>query len=164
SEAANMPKLFRVLAIDGGGIRGVIPATLLSEIEKRTGKPISSSFDLIAGTSTGGILALALATPDAQGLPRYKADQAAMIYEKEGDRIFTHSVWHKLRSLDFMTDEKYPSSGIEGVLDEYFGETRLKDALTDVLISSYEIEHSFPLFFWSKKAKERGGGYDWPMK
>src|SRR5947208_3607579 len=93
---------FRVLSIDGGGIRGVIPATVLTEIERRTGKPISRSFDLIAGTSTGGILALALTAPNAEGGPRYTAREAAMIYEKEGGRIFTHSVWHKLLSCDFM--------------------------------------------------------------
>ena len=52
----------RVLALDGGGIRGVIPATVLAEIENKTGKRIAEMFDLIAGTSTGGILALALAT------------------------------------------------------------------------------------------------------
>jgi patatin-like phospholipase/acyl hydrolase len=158
-----MARLFRVLSIDGGGIRGVIPATVLTEIERRTGKPISRSFDLIAGTSTGGILALALTAPNAEGGPRYTARQAAKIYEEEGGRIFTHSVWHKLFSCDFMLEEKYPSEGIESVLSDYLGETRLKDALTDVLISSYEIEHSYPLFFWSKKARERGGRYDWPM-
>src|SRR5215210_1589295 len=48
----------KVLSIDGGGIRGIIPATVLAEIERRTGKLTSEVFDLVAGTSTGGILAL----------------------------------------------------------------------------------------------------------
>jgi len=58
-----MEDVVKILAIDGGGIRGVIPAVLLAEIEKRTGQPISELFDLIAGTSTGGIPALLLAAP-----------------------------------------------------------------------------------------------------
>jgi patatin-like phospholipase/acyl hydrolase len=53
----------KVLSIDGGGIRGLIPAVVLAEIERRTGRRIADLFDLIAGTSTGGILAAA----DEQG-------------------------------------------------------------------------------------------------
>ena len=54
----------RVLSIDGGGIRGVIPAAVLTEIERRTDRPAAELFDLIAGTSTGGIIALAPALPN----------------------------------------------------------------------------------------------------
>ncbi len=53
----------RVLAIDGGGIRGLIPALVLAELERCAGRPIAQLFDLIAGTSTGGILACALGKP-----------------------------------------------------------------------------------------------------
>ena len=53
----------KILAIDGGGIRGLIPALVLAEIEKRTGRPISSLFDLVAGTSTGAIIACGLTRP-----------------------------------------------------------------------------------------------------
>ena len=55
----------RVLAIDGGGIRGLVPALVLAEIERRSQRRIFELFDLIAGTSTGGILACALCAPDA---------------------------------------------------------------------------------------------------
>ena len=48
----------RVLAIDGGGIRGLIPAHVLAYLEDRTGRPTCEMFDVIAGTSTGAILAL----------------------------------------------------------------------------------------------------------
>ena len=54
---------YRILSIDGGGIRGVISAVLLEKMEELTGRPVSSLFDMIAGTSTGGIIAAALATP-----------------------------------------------------------------------------------------------------
>jgi patatin-like phospholipase/acyl hydrolase len=63
----------KVLSIDGGGIRGIIPAIVLAEIERRTGRPTSRLFDLMAGTSTGGILALGLIKPAQGGGPEYSA-------------------------------------------------------------------------------------------
>jgi uncharacterized protein len=57
----------RILAIDGGGIRGLIPAIVLAELERRAGRRASELFDLIAGTSTGGMLACALCAPDPAG-------------------------------------------------------------------------------------------------
>jgi patatin-like phospholipase/acyl hydrolase len=158
-----MSKMVKILSIDGGGMRGIIPATILAEIEKRTHKPISKLFDLIAGTSTGGILTLGMVKPDAHGLPAYTAQQGIELYEREGERIFTRSIWHRIHAIDNATEEKYPSSGIETVLDEYFGETRLKDALTDVLITSYDIERRMAFFFKSRKAKQ-DPAYDFPMK
>ena len=59
----------KILSIDGGGVRGLIPGMVIVEIEKRMGKPISELFDLISGTSAGGHIALALATPGADGKP-----------------------------------------------------------------------------------------------
>lgn len=67
----------RVLSIDGGGIRGIIPALVLGDLERRTGRPVADLFDLIAGTSTGGILALALAQPGTDGRPARTAEQLA---------------------------------------------------------------------------------------
>ena len=70
-----MSNVVKVLAIDGGGIRGIIPAMVLAEIEARTQKRISEMFDLIAGTSTGGLLALALTKPKINSKqPQYKAE------------------------------------------------------------------------------------------
>lgn len=152
-----------ILSIDGGGIRGIIPAMILAEIERRLQMPIAEQFHLIAGTSTGGILALGLTKPDAQGKPQYTAHDLVALYETEGARIFSRSVWHRLHAVGNIAEEKYPSEGIEQVLDEYFGEARLKDVVTDVLITSYEIERRIPWFFKSRKAKANDE-YDFPMK
>lgn len=158
------PKLpLKVLSIDGGGIRGIIPAMVLTEIEKRTQKPISELFDLIAGTSTGGILALGLTKPNAQGKPQYSAKDLISLYETEGEQIFSRSVWHKIHSGASLVGEKYPTDGIEKVLDKYFGRARLKEALTEVLIPSYELERRLPFFFKSRDAK-LNRSYDFPMK
>ena len=89
----------RVLALDGGGIRGVIPATLLAEIENRCdGKRIAEMFDLIAGTSTGGILTLGLTAPDPTNphQPRYRAEELVALYEQKGQAIFSHPLWYRL--------------------------------------------------------------------
>lgn len=143
-----------MLAIDGGGIRGIIPAMVLAEIEKRTNKPISELFQLIAGTSTGGIITLGLTKPDSKGKPQYKASDLVELYQREGKQIFARSLVHRFRALDFILREKYPARGIESVLRKYFAETRLKEALTEVLITAYDTESRDSWFFKSIKAKD----------
>lgn len=83
---------FRILSIDGGGIRGILPAAILAEFEQRHlgGQSIGAHFDLIAGTSTGGIIALAL----ANGMP---ASEVLEIYMRHGAAIFPQR--HKLLGL-----------------------------------------------------------------
>jgi predicted acylesterase/phospholipase RssA len=153
----------RVLAIDGGGIRGILPAMVLSDLERRTNRPIIDLFDLIVGTSTGGLVALALACPNAEGKPRHTARDIVRLYEVEGKRVFSRSVWHKIRSVGALAEGKYPSGGIEGVLQDYFGECRLKDALADVVVPAYEIERRMPFFFKTCNARQKSY-YDYPMK
>jgi patatin-like phospholipase/acyl hydrolase len=155
--------MIRILAIDGGGIRGILPALLLAEIERRTGQPTAGLFDLVAGTSTGGILAIGLTIPKTLASQPYRAAEMAEMYAREGSRIFSRSFWHRLAACDHLIQPKYSTTGIEQVLAEYFGDARLRDASTHVLITSYEIEHSFPFFFRSSMARERLD-YDFPAR
>ena len=157
-----MERPFRILSIDGGGIRGIVPALVLDEVEHRTGRPISSLFDLIAGTSTGGIITLGMTKPNANGEPEYSAKEIAELYSGRGKRIFSSSILHQLSSAWGLLDEKYPAKEVEKVFDEYFGEARLKDALTNVLVTSFEIELRTPWFFRSSRAKT-ADEYDFPM-
>jgi patatin-like phospholipase/acyl hydrolase len=62
-------KSIKVLTIDGGGIRGIVPAVILNELQKRLSQDIWQAFDLIAGTSTGGIIALGIGTGCNNGQP-----------------------------------------------------------------------------------------------
>jgi predicted acylesterase/phospholipase RssA len=78
----------RVLTIDGGGIHGVIPATILAYVEKQSGAAVSKLFDLVVGTSTGGILVLGLTAPDGDGRPRYSAQDLDDLYRKNAGQIF----------------------------------------------------------------------------
>lgn len=107
----------QVLSIDGGGIRGITRAMVLAEIERRTGKPASELFDLVAGTSTGGILALGVTTPGRGGKPQYGAKRLIVLYESEGGRIFHRPVWHRIRAVGNLAEERYPSEGIEEVAE-----------------------------------------------
>ena len=164
-QAGDKPNRINVLSIDGGGIRGIIPAMVLAEIESRTGKRVCQLFDIIAGTSTGGILALGLSKPKSTGShePAFTASQLVELYENNGQVIFPKNRWGKLGN---MLRAQYPSSGIEKLLDEYFGDSRLKDALTTVIITSYDIENRNAFFFRSANAQiERiQASYDYPMK
>ena len=96
----------KVLAIDGGGIRGLIPALVLAEIERRTERRIADLVDMIAGTSTGAILACALGKPDP--LP---AAEIASLYVEEGPKIFDRSLLKQITSLGGYLDERYVGQG-----------------------------------------------------
>lgn len=126
----------RILTIDGGGVRGVIPAVVLAEIEKRTGRHPTELFDMIAGTSTGSLLAMSMTVPDANGRPRYQASSTVNAYEEYGPRIFPRERWAQIRSL---VHEKYSADGLEGALQEFLGDARLSDALVHALVPAYDL-------------------------
>jgi uncharacterized protein len=161
-DAARATRPLRVLALDGGGIRGVIPATVLAEIEKKTGKRIAEIFDLIAGTSTGGILALGLTTPDPNDAskPRFRAEDLVGMYAEKGGAIFNLSLGHRLLTLFGLFGSKYAVGGLEKTLRGYFGDSRLKDAVADVLITSYDLEQRDSWFMASYKAREDSAAND----
>jgi uncharacterized protein len=147
-----MAPAFKVLAVDGGGIRGLIPALVLAEIEARTKRPISNLFDLIAGTSTGGIIALGLVKPGADGKVDKSATDIVNIYAQTGSRIFPQTFLQGLH-VGMVRGPKYDANGLESVLKDQFGDTRLKDAVKPVLIPSHDIGTQMPMFFKSAKAK-----------
>jgi patatin-like phospholipase/acyl hydrolase len=125
----------RVLAIDGGGIRGLIPALVLAEIERRTSRRIADLVDLVAGTSTGAILACALTRPDP--LP---ARRVADLYVQEGPRIFDRSLLKIVTSVDGYLDEKYDDRGLVATLKKYLGDTKLADATVPMLVTAYDLQ------------------------
>ena len=156
----------KVLSIDGGGIRGILPAMLLAKLEQMTSRPVCQLFDLISGTSTGAILALALTIPSKENktLPAYTASDLIKLYTDKGDKIFSTNIFHKLASLNGVSDEKYKSSGVESVLKELFGKTMLSEAISPVLIPAYEIGLRTPFFFKSRHAQNpEKANYDFPM-
>ncbi|MBW4565683.1 MAG: patatin-like phospholipase family protein [Mojavia pulchra JT2-VF2] len=173
-----------VLAIDGGGIRGIVPAKILAKIEDITGEPIHKLFDLIAGTSTGGILSLGLVKPNEDGNEaKFSAQYIANLYENEREKIFKKQdklnlpapldklphnklvlfkLLQLLRSLPlpftFNPEEllgpKFTRSEKINTINTLLGETPLNQALTEIIITSYAIEKRKPFLFTSNPYKE----------
>jgi predicted acylesterase/phospholipase RssA len=139
---------YSLLALDGGGIRGVIPARAVHEIEERLGRGACELFDMVAGTSTGGIIALGLAKPshDRSG-PQYRAADLLELYVDHGHELFPESRAHKIRTLGGLADDRYPVAPLEALLQERFGETMLSEALIDVVVPSYDLSKPGPFFF-----------------
>lgn len=137
-------RLFKILSIDGGGIRGVFPATYLAEIEKRflSSISIAGNFDMIAGTSTGGIIALALAS----GMT---AQQALNIYVGRGERIFpTKRGLRKLaRAFKWLANPKHDQNALQHQLQEVFEDRLLDTASTRLVIPSFEGLHGEPFIY-----------------
>ncbi len=143
----------KILAIDGGGIRGLIPAVVLADLERRTGRRTAEMFDLIAGTSTGGILACGLSRPADGGAPAFTAADLIGLYESEGPEIFHRSLVKRIESVDGYVDERYDDVGLNAALRRYLDGTRLSQAVTDVFITAYEIERREAFFFRSSRAR-----------
>ncbi|MBD3768383.1 MAG: patatin-like phospholipase family protein [Gammaproteobacteria bacterium] len=137
---------FRILSIDGGGIRGLIPAIWLAQLEddlREEGSSLQSSFDLICGTSTGSILAAAIAT----GISMH---QIVGLFEDDGPRIF------KRRSSFFFPTQmrnakvaRYPSHALQKALQSELGNRQLHDANPDLCITAYDIENRRTILFRS---------------
>lgn len=155
--------MISILSIDGGGIRGIIPATFLIEFEKRTGKPVCKLFDIIAGTSTGGILAAALTVPDKHGRPKYTAEQMLAAYFEHGGDIFNRSLMRSVTTLGGLTRPKYSPRVLDDLLEQYLGDARLHSTLTEILVTAYDMASSTPWFFKTSFAMNNRAPEDDPL-
>ncbi|HZP68201.1 MAG TPA: patatin-like phospholipase family protein, partial [Rudaea sp.] len=134
--AAGSP--YRILSIDGGGLRGIVPLAVLENLDRK--KPgWRDGINMFAGTSTGGLIALALAS----GMqPREIMDA----YLNQGPAIFERSLWHEIKTLDEAVGPKYDSKNRESVCHSLLKDARLADYVTDsgmkghVLIAAFDID------------------------
>lgn len=170
---------FRILTIDGGGIRGIIPGKVLKYMETYAKKPISFLFDYIGGTSTGALLALLAAVSNKLGENQFSAEEMLSLYTGKGmsEKIFSpapkeHSgekgftifnisprpeggfVMDTDLPLRELLHTKYTAENLEALLLERFGEKRLKDLLTEVLITAVDLKTQKPKFFTREKARK----------
>ena len=143
---------FRILSLDGGGIRGVVAATMLARIEQQISVPLNQYFQLVAGTSTGSILATAIANGRS-------AKELIGVYQQKGSRIFPYqNLWSPERlGLVFqygLSAPKYSDKGLVEVLKEEFKYKKLSEVkATNLLIPSYDTINREPIIFksWRKK-------------
>lgn len=145
--AGNRPR--RVLSIDGGGIRGIIPAMVVAHIERKLNKPAHELFDLLVGTSTGGILALGLSRPGANRPAQFSARRVVKLYEEQGANIFEYSLWRKLRTVGGILDEAYSHEVLEDILGKYFAGATLADCEVPTMVTSYDIQNRRTVFLKS---------------
>ncbi|MGE5457566.1 MAG: patatin-like phospholipase family protein, partial [Methanococcaceae archaeon] len=126
---------YRILAIDGGGIRGIVSAVILDRLNRETN--LVNSFDLAAGTSTGGLIALALA---------HGVDINAIknIYLDKGKFIFNDTWYDDLKDLLGLTGADYNSENLCSVLKSVFGDTRMKDLKHHVLVTAFDLDNNSP--------------------
>jgi patatin-like phospholipase/acyl hydrolase len=163
----------RILSIDGGGIRGIIPGMILVALEeklKRESKnpaaAIVDYFDFFAGTSTGGILTCLLLCPSEENpeRPRFTAREALDLYLKHGNEIFKMTFFKRIRAKLGLAGERYNSMVFEGVLNTYFADTKLSQLIKPCIISAYNIELRKTHFFRQQTAITRGDARDFYLK
>jgi predicted acylesterase/phospholipase RssA len=154
---------FRILAVDGGGMRGVIPARVIENLERRLQAEagpearVADYFHMFAGTSTGGLVALSLTVPAAPGQrrPKISASDLAGLYTRDGKRIFHRSLWHKLWTLWGWRRPKYSLGPLEDAVKENLGaDARLADALRELVVVAYDMTDREPYFFKRWPARE----------
>lgn len=132
-------KPFHILALSGGGYRGLYTATVLAELEQAMGAPLAKHFDLICGTSAGGMLALGLAAETP-------APELKQLFEVHGKRIFGHTGLLR-RMFGFWIGAKYQATGLESVLAEQFGEMTVGELKHRVLVPSVNCATGRGQFF-----------------
>jgi patatin-like phospholipase/acyl hydrolase len=161
----------KILSIDGGGIRGIIPGQILIALEKKLQEKkkdpnarIADFFDFFAGTSTGGILTCILLCPSPTDptKARFSAKEAVDLYVQNGDKIFKTSWWHSKASA-FWKD-KYATTGINTCLEQYFGDMKISQLLKPCIITSYDISRRETKFFAQHDYKLEGDKSDFYVK
>lgn len=169
----------RLLSLDGGGIRGILTGTILAALEEKLndkykavhGEPkrplrLAQFFDLVAGTSTGGILTVALLAPhpDDPSYPRYSAKEAVELYLKNGQFIFTKAPSARWPLGTVFYRAKYRNDHMESTLQNYFGDLRMSELIKPCLITSYDIEKRRAVFFTQHDAIHKGPMYDFLVR
>jgi patatin-like phospholipase/acyl hydrolase len=144
----------RVLSIDGGGIRGILPARVLVELERIRQVPIAEQFDLIAGSSSGALIALALSLPGYGGEPRWRAEQLLDLLIARADGLFQPpSVPVRLlRLLGLRRGSAHRP--MRSLLEELFGGTPFGRALTEVIVPAFDLGTAAPLILRSSEFAE----------
>jgi predicted acylesterase/phospholipase RssA len=127
---------YRILSLDGGGIRGLLSIVLLQRLEERVPGWLGRA-DLLAGTSTGGIIAIGLAA----GVP---LDELRQLYQAHCDEVFRDNVLDDIRDLGTLIGAEYGRKDLERLLRETLGDIRLHDLDRRVLVSAFDLDNEAP--------------------
>jgi len=157
-------KLVTILSIDGGGIRGLIPGTILcfleSELQKLDGEDarIADYFDVIAGTSTGGLVTAMLTSPNEKKRPLFAAKDIKDFYLNHSPKIFPQYNFplfkYAKKIVKAIYGPKYDGKYLHSLVKEKLGTTRLNQTLTNVVIPTFDIKRLQPTIFSSFEVKK----------
>ncbi|KAJ1255693.1 hypothetical protein BS78_K170800 [Paspalum vaginatum] len=147
-----------VLTIDGGGVRGLIPGTVLAFLEAElqkldgAGARLADYFDYIAGTSTGGFITAMLAAPGRGGRPLFAAGDINPFYREHGPRIFPQKS-SLAAAFAALWGPKYDGEHLRAMAGQVLGETRMCDTLTNIVIPAFDVKLLQPVIFSTHEAK-----------
>ncbi|URE20746.1 Patatin group A-3 [Musa troglodytarum] len=154
-------KLVTVLSIDGGGVRGLIPATILAFLESKLQEldgpdaRIADYFDVIAGTSTGGLVTTMLTAPNNDGRPLFAAKDIIQFFLDNSPKFFPQKkagvVWNL---FDAATGPKHDGKYLHSKIQELLGDTKLSQTLTNVVIPTFDIKLLQPIIFSTFETKD----------
>ncbi|KAG5535678.1 hypothetical protein RHGRI_023443 [Rhododendron griersonianum] len=163
--ASGQGKMATVLSIDGGGVRGIIPGTLLGFLESKlqeldgANARLADYFDVIAGTSTGGLVTTMITAPNKDNRPMYAAKDINNFYLENCPKIFPQSSRNdyitKVKSLfGKVTGPKYDGKYLKSMTKELLGNITINQTLTDVIIPAFDIKRLQPVIFSTDDGKE----------
>lgn len=162
----------KILSVDGGGIRGIIPAKILSELENldqlrhnNTNLRLTDRFDLFAGTSTGGLLTSLYLLPDKEDKTkaRYTAQEVFEFYKEFGPKIFRLTPLQIIKSGGGLFRSRYDENVLYEFAKKLMGETYVSEVLKDCLITSYDMSSRKALLFSRYSCGKYGDGADYKM-
>ena len=132
--------MFKILSLDGGGIRGTYTASVLAQLESQLERPVIDHFDLVVGTSTGGIIALGLATGMC-------AEEILSFYKNAGAQIFPPARlgWRAL--IDWIFTPKFEAKDLEVSLRQVFGNKTFSEIERNVAVTSFDAATGRPVVF-----------------
>jgi len=135
-----MNRIFKILSIDGGGIKGLYSSKIIEHFEEEYNCRISDHFDMLCGTSTGGILALALSL-------RIPASEISKLYVEKGKKIFPNQ--NKVVALlkQVILNGKYSDVELRKALEETFGDAKIGESNNLLCIPSYSLTDARPFIF-----------------
>ncbi|XP_042062232.1 patatin-like protein 3 isoform X2 [Salvia splendens] len=155
SYAQTRAKMVTVLSIDGGGVRGIIPATILAHLESKLQEldgpnaRIVDYMDVIAGTSTGGLIATMLTAPGANNRPLYAATNITNFYLEQCPKIFPEKSRRGFvgRLTNLFGGPKYDGKYLKGMVQELLGNLTMSHTLTNLVIPTFNIKRLQPVIF-----------------